>query len=1059
MLDLPPEVVERVVAELSAQGEKVVAALRTAAVLIMQAVHDESGLRLAESAAYNLREALDAVVTGRTPVPGGLPVVVEAWERFEREAAQPGNDDAASLDVFRAVIRKTTEKQERDSYHQNRLLGYLRDKSGVDPLAGDLDPVIEYQRLRRTVSQGLHRDTALDTVTGSYQDTLAWFVRMFTPPDAIVLRLRELAAQPWRGAEQVDRLRETASNPHHLRLFFARLVDPAWLDPLYEAGVVRLPESGTPWPVAGLLEGLGRSASAAVAALARRLLADCKQLPAEQRLDARFMLLTMATQLGADGHTIVGDIATAHPDVRAVRSLAAGTVKRADPTDPLVERVGTALLNAGPMDRDNYYYQLLLDRLETGMTPDNVEKRTRMVAAKVRLAAGAQNADWVALGIARLTTDLGENDRQFLIVASHYLARMMARAQVLGVASRQLLAWVTAIPGQVGERLVCRILACAEDIPLQDKIDHITRRLASPTATGDDQELVDAVLAARPGPARLAAWTDALGSPSPLPADPAVLPRDWARAWRWSAILPEHLLTGWQEPITAVAEHHGRLDREAFDRRIPAFFSQWGQSAYTEEQLAALPVLDAARLIAGWRPDADSEQRLISARELARTLQAVVAAAPSTWSTDPVAVVETLREPVYVLHYFRALTEKAADVISYAGGIIAAARLARSRRWAPTILGNDDFDFEPGWHNVDTAIIELVTALAEHDAPMADEHLDTAWSWALSALDSPPEADEDPVDVSYNRAIGTPHGRGLQTVLALADWEQRNTAAIRPRFLDTLDRVIRTTGLVAMRYRAILAWERPRLERIAPVWLDSRVQALFRDGDIGRATVDLVLAYSRYTTPWLHQTLRDEIIAAALRSAGAVPCLLLGTLHGEPGYDVDEVIAVLRKDPAVLAEAAEDMAHLVQNSSADSPVLATATRFWQALLDANRDVAPVEVLRRTGRWAFVTGLPDTIWAPLTARTLTLTEGRIDYPGEIADRCETVPVPGDSTRILLLLQGRGEPWEQHHVAQVALKTLHMLSGDRPDDNFLPLRTRLVELGHDAAADLTPYENQA
>jgi hypothetical protein len=614
LLDLPAEVVERVVDELSDRGEKVVAALQTAAVLITQAVHDDTGLRFAESAAYNLREALEAVVSGRTPVLGGLPVVIEAWERFEREVAQPGNDDAASLETFGVVLRNAAERQDRNSYHEAKLLGYLRDKSGVDPLFGGLGPVAEYKRLRRTASQGLHRDTALDSVTELYQRTLAWFVRMFTPPDTVVLALRGLAAEPWRGPEQIDRLRELALNPHHLRLFFSHLADPAWLDPLYEADVVPLPDPGTPWPMAGLLEGLGRTTPAAVATLAQRLLADCKSLPVQQRLDARFQLLILATQLGPDGHTLVGDVAAAHPDNRSVRSLAAGTVKRTDPGDPIVERVARVFLHGGPMDRDSYYYRLLLDQLETGMNSANAEKRTRMVAAKLRDAAGEEQAGWVVLGIARLTTDLGEDDRYFLVVVSHYLARLVVRAHASGVPSRLLLDWVNEIPGEVGERLVSRVLALADDIPFQDKIDHITGRLASHTATGDDQDLVNAILAANPNPAQLTAWTDALGSPSDRPADPTVLPRDWARAWRWSASLPEHLLTQWQEPIAAVSALHGRIEPEAFDRRIPTSYAMRGQSAYSTAELAALPVLDAARMVATWRPDADSHQRLISAR-------------------------------------------------------------------------------------------------------------------------------------------------------------------------------------------------------------------------------------------------------------------------------------------------------------------------------------------------------------------------------------------------------------------------------------------------------------
>ena len=60
---------------------------------------DDRDLRLAESAAYNLREALDSVIGGRDAADGGLPAVLEAWRRFKAEVAQPNADIAAARAV------------------------------------------------------------------------------------------------------------------------------------------------------------------------------------------------------------------------------------------------------------------------------------------------------------------------------------------------------------------------------------------------------------------------------------------------------------------------------------------------------------------------------------------------------------------------------------------------------------------------------------------------------------------------------------------------------------------------------------------------------------------------------------------------------------------------------------------------------------------------------------------------------------------------------------------------------------------------------------------------
>jgi hypothetical protein len=64
-----------------------------------QAATCHCGLRLAESAGYNLREAFDAVVEGRSPVSGGLPAILEAWGRYQAEAER-----AASLRVLEDVL-------------------------------------------------------------------------------------------------------------------------------------------------------------------------------------------------------------------------------------------------------------------------------------------------------------------------------------------------------------------------------------------------------------------------------------------------------------------------------------------------------------------------------------------------------------------------------------------------------------------------------------------------------------------------------------------------------------------------------------------------------------------------------------------------------------------------------------------------------------------------------------------------------------------------------------------------------------------------------------------
>jgi hypothetical protein len=1060
--ELPSEVVERVLGELPDRGEKVVDCLRTAAVLIKQAVDDARGLRLAESAGYNVREALDAVVASRSPVSGGFDAIMEAWDRYQLEADQPGVDRAVSLTALEDALRRVAENRTRSTYHAARLLDYLRTQTGVDPLPGDLDPIGEYSTLRNDANTAVHAEFALDDVTALYHRTVAWFIRMFTPPGKVVHALSELAVEPWRGAEQIGQLRELATNPHHMRLFLGRLADPAWLMPLYEAKLIQLPLSGSPWPAAALLDGLGRTSPAEVAEMLARMFADSKRLPREQRLGARFELLRVASQMGAAGYPVVAGVAALHPDFRAVRALAVGVVKRADPADPVVKQVADAVLQGRPRDRDHYHVGVVLDRLEAGLDADNVADRTRMLAAKARQVARDPSMKIIGLDIAKLTAELGD-EHDYGVMVAHHLARLLSRARELGVSTSELLAWTDNIPSEIGERITCRILAEADDVPLQGKINHITLRLASSTATGDDRDLVANVLSAKPETGMLDAWAVALGTPSAAPSDPeAAPPTDWARAWRWSRVLPEDVLTAWRDPIAQVTTRYGSPKPEDLDRRSQlSSFALMGQSAHSEDELAGLPVLEAAELVASWRPDATSDWNMVGARELARTLEAVVKKHPDRWSTNPTAVVTVLREPIYVLHYFRALTDKAAETAPQASAILDAAQLVRIARREPTVLGRDDFDFEPGWHNVDIATVDLASGLASKDASLAG-HLDAVWTWALDLVDRTPATDDSDSSVHGDdaliRAINNRRGRGLQSILAFAGWELRNNGAIRPEFEQVLDDVVRIPGRIGTEYRAILAERRVFLEAMAPVWLQANVKTLFSDDEIGRAAFDLTLKYGR-PTRWFYSHFRDELFAAARRQADhAVAWLLLAALNQEDGYALDAIIDGLRGDTSALASAANELAFLVQSSTPDHPQLTIAVEFWQALLAADRHVVPAEALRSSGRWAFVTALSDEVWSKLTLQTLQLTGGNIDLPIEVADRCKTAYGSENSTRIMLLLLGKGDPWEQDYVARAAVETLRSLIQHPVDENLRRLQTRLIELGYHEAAEIRPDEDR-
>lgn len=1054
---LPGVVVERLRAELGAPAVKVLGCLRTAAALVAQAEADVSGLRLAESAAYNLREALNHVVEEQDAAEGGLQAVVGAWRRFQAQTAVPGIEAAAARHELDQVLSRVAADASRASYYARRLVSYLQDRAGVSPLAPPDDPVSEYGRLRDKANSAVHGEFTLADAEILLTQTVAWFIRVFTPPDQVAGAIRALAAQPWSGLEQIAELRRLATDDHHLRLFFSEITDPAWPEPLHHAGIAHLPSRNVPWPVAALLGGLGKTSPDGVAALLERLLADTAAIAQDERAAARFELLRVAIHLGSPAHCVVVEVVRQHSDLRNVRALGIHAARKAEAEDPVVCGVADAVLNHFRRfgDGNRYYAVTILGQLQVGVTEANVAGRARMLAGKMRRLARSDDARYAVLDIVALTADPGDHPEPLLLFA-HHLARILSKARQWGVPTSEQLEWLGDMQGEAGERLHGHALAGASDVPVTGKIAHIAGRLVSSTATAEDLALVTDILSRDPAPGDLAAWAEALGTPSAAPADgEGQIPRDWARAWRWAAVLPAGVLTAWQDAIDYVSGIHGTPDPQALagDRTLQ-WVSGYGRSAYSAEELSARPALEAAALVAAWEPDAESERQMFGHLELARALEEAVKANPAEWSAAPQDVVTALGQPLYIEHYFRALAEQAASIVLQAPAVLAAA-LAQPPADGKQIAGHGTERATDGKGRQE-AILDLARALANKDSDLAAS-LNDLWDRALTVVRSVPKADiglltagDDPLASAINRTWG----HGLQTVLALAAWESRSRGTIRPDFEQTLNTIIETVSSAGLELRAILASHRALLETIAAPWLEAHAAALFKEGAWARETFDLTVKWSQ-PTPWLYREFTDELFGAALRGAdNAIRVILIAALREVEGYEPGTIINRLGQDTDALAEAAENAAFLVQDAEPDAPHLRIAIQFWALLLDTDRTKAPAQVLTGLGRWAFVNNIDHGTWAHLTLRTLDATGGQIGDPISVADRTARIPPSSTSRNILLRMIDNGESWERYYTATSALDVLRASTAQPADDSFRRLRTRLIDLGYHEATTINP-----
>jgi hypothetical protein len=1051
---LSVKVIGRMRSELPERAEKIVRCLRTAAVLIDRAEVDADDLRLAESAAYNIREALNAVVADQEAHEGGLTAVLGAWREYKAAATRPGTDTASAREALEEVLTRIEADEERASYYARKLLAYLAERSGISPLKTPGDPVAEYGSLRRRANSGLHNDTALPGASELLARTIQWLVRVFTPPDDTVTAIRALARQPWHGQAQIAELKRLATDNHHLRLFFTEVTDPAWLVPLRTAGIAGLPSPQTLWPVTGLLDGLARTHPDDVAALLGLLLKDVKQrLPKDNWVLARFELLRIATRLGPAGRDVVAAVAQQDSTVPGVRAFAVSYACGIDPTDPVVVTVARAIVQHLRRfgDGDLYHATQILDQLQEGVTAGNIADRARMLAAQVRERTNSAER-WYTIDVQALTADPGERPEPLMLLA-HHLVGLLRQARQVGVSTSMQMQWLEAVSGELGERLRCQALAGADDVPLNDKIAHIAVRLESSTATGDDLALVDDIQAHNPAREDLTIWAEAWGTPSAGSADEDQLPEDWCRAWRWSAVLPDHVLETWREPIDHVTHHYEAPDPTLLTREHAGAWSfSFVQSPYTSEHLASLTVDQAAELVAHWHPDPPTLGAGGGPLELARALQQVVQTDPARWAADPEAVVRTLREPIYVEHYFRGLTETITDVVPLAAALLTAATQASDRRAPAEVTASVENGLDR--RGLDSAILDLISALAIHDGDIAGR-LDQAWDWALKAIQEAPEVDDglpsaedDPTIAALNRLWG----RGLRTVLALATWEFRQNGTIRDQFEHCLDAVTERSDLVGLEFRAILVLHLPLLAGIAQPWLDAHADGLFRRGALARPTLDLAVQAGG-PPMWTYDNLAAELFDAARRNVdNAAGKIATATLHEYGGYDFDQVIRQLRTDSTALAAVADSVTFQVQGVEPGSPLLSRALGFWTHLLDSDRTAVPGGALVGLGRWAFVSDLDNDRWAQLTLRTLKASNGRIDYSISVTDRAATIPPNTTSRQILLYLLDNGEPWERYHAAQKALEVLRATTPPA-DDSAHRLRTRLIDLGYHDATDIT------
>ena len=722
-----------------------------------------------------------------------------------------------------------------------------------------------------------------------------------------------------------------------------------------------------------------------------------------------------------------------------------------EPSNTIHLAIADAVIGSESRHERAHRTRQVLQRLIAGLTEENVDSRIELLAQKVRRMAKRPEAAYLAVDIASLAAEGWDDDERLMIIACT-LARILPEACELGLSEPVAVQLFSEIPGEIGERLICRTLAPVSHGGRAAKIAHLARRLESHTATGDDLELVESLLPLTDDEVEVLRVR--LGSPSPSPTDANQrVPDDWARTWRWTLVLPDAVLEGWEDAIATVTDAHGKPDPKLLSAPSPSSIGWYASSPIEPDALAALEPLAAARLVGEWRPSSGDEWGS-GPLELARALEVVVKGDPALWSEKAVEVVRRLREPVYVNHFLRGMKSCAREAVLGHASLLRAIELVRDERWPPTILGRDGWDFEADWTGVDSTAVELVGALAQANAEFDRDQLDLCWQLAIDAVRGLPtdlgdaakyEGIIDHDDPLFG-AINSSWGKGLQAVLQLGGWEHRHKGEASARLAVALSEVLHVDGAVGLQLRAVIAASRPFVEAIAPAWLADHFDDLFMDNPI---TFEQTLKYSAPTKSLYERSFRALVRASRHQAEHAMAWLLIAHLWNEPGYEYEAIMSgLIGSAGAVLRDVGAEIARLGQETTGDEKeVQLRALAFSHRLVDEAPDRVPSNALAGLGRWSIGTAISEDTWLGLTEAVAQRSGGAIDFRIEVAERCLRAQPSAAALRVLTMMLGSGETWESHHVDRKAVEALQAaVSADLDDPSVERLRERLIQRGH-------------
>lgn len=1044
-----PKLLDHLLIEFGDHGERAVGFLRTAHALLSL---DSTIVlpRLPETITYCLREAMKTIPASEPLGGGGLwrtasRAVSDARRRYELVKDVPGEDTQGALSDLLAAIDDLDLVYSQEGIHERRLITIMVNRTGALPVASGTAPIQAYQDLLRELDEALHGDSTMARALELWDRCATILRQLFLPPELRHLELESLAAIESPSADEVERLLPLIAGPNHLRHFLSRITSPQWLGMLIDTGILDPPAETGPWPVFAAVDRLAPDHGPTVAAW---LATMYDRRPADAA--GAWFVTRAAVDVGSEAAGVVLRAMRDHGSVAEIAALGTRAIEKLEPQSQIVEEFADVLLNEAPWSAA-HYVDPVVERFVAGTAESTAARRLQLLCWKLRSAALSDqgSARWFAYeraGSVADWTDDGRDDRFTVLLQA--LVEIIRRARAW-LSTDDILAAIDSLPTKVSGRLRAWVLSTAADVGVDRLIDELTAAIAERDPTGDDLPILDHVVT-EAGVGDFAEKCMIALGPAPAVVEVAQrlasheLPEAWLRAYHWTGLLPQAAIGPWEQPAAVIAGAYGRPGRETLEKRSRVEVES-GRSPMSMEELQALPVADAVDRIADWRPDAS--QWLVSARELARTLEAVVKAETGPWIESPVRIATELRHPTYIHHYLRgvadAIKEGARAPIAQLLDVIG---LVRAHPWGVEALGRDDFDYDHDWNGAEQAAVDVLKAMADKDLGFAERD-DEVWSVLADEARNRATSSGiisgalDPLGSAINRRCT----RALEAVLSFMAQEFRLTGAARPAAFELLEEALGLEGSDGAEHRAIIATRLGFLRHIAPQWVDGVADLVFGDAappGLAQVTADLAIKWGR-PNRWLFERYRSLLRDAVSRGVDhALDHLMIAMLWMITGYSVEENIAFLRQTPPLLSDAGKVLGRLLRHDDADEAHIAMAVRFW----DAANATADANALAGFGWLAEVDQLDADRWANRTLATLAVTGGRIDWSQKVAERAASLK-PSRTTLAIMnsLIRGASDEWDRRGNIERAVELIGAADELAGTPDYERLRTTLLERG--------------